>query len=57
MLECHTPEGLDFNPSGRYGLVLRELSDQQQDIRSQIAALQEQRRQAHQHMIQLCSSH
>jgi len=57
-LECHTPEGMmNFNPSGRYGLVLQELSGQQQDIRSQIAALQEQRRQAHQHMIQLCSSH
>jgi hypothetical protein len=57
-LECHTPEGSrNFNPSGRYGLVLGELSVQQQDIHSQIAALQEQRRQAHQHLIDMCSSH
>jgi hypothetical protein len=58
-LECHTPDGsfLNFNPNGRYGLVLGELSGQQQDIRSQIAGLQEQRRQAHQHLIEMCSSH
>jgi len=56
-LECHTPEGQNFNPNGRYGLVLGELSEQQQGISSQIASLQEQRRQAHQHLIEVCSSH
>jgi hypothetical protein len=56
-LECHTPEGRNFNPNGRYGLVLGELSDQQQEIRSQIAALQKQRQQAHQYLIEMCSSH
>jgi hypothetical protein len=58
-VECSIPPDFstNFNPSGRYGLVLRELSHQQGDIRSQITALQEQQRQEHQRLIELCSSH
>ena len=58
-LECHTPDDniTNWNASGRYGLVLRELAHQEADIRSQIAALQEQQRQQQQSLIALCSSH
>jgi hypothetical protein len=58
-VDCDIPP--DFlitdDPNGRYARVLGEFAHQQEGIRSRIAALQEQQRQAHQHLIEMCSSH
>jgi hypothetical protein len=56
--ECSfTPGSVDLNYSGRYSRVLQQLSDQEDDIRSHITALQAQQRQDHQRLAELCSSH
>jgi hypothetical protein len=58
-VDCDTPPDFLTNEdaSGRYARVLREFAHQQEDIRSRVAALQEQKRQQHQRLSELCSSH